>query len=214
MVPERPATLIADVTVLLLLVLMVTSASLVNEVLALEDRFDTEVGPGVRRIVYDRLTRTRGATAKAFFHLYPASVHRRWWPLFPVFDVLIPRSMGLTPENVAAGERARDAAFALIAERTGGDPDRMLVGDTLTLADITAATLLGPLAAHLLTGSLVVESVFNLPGAGAFFVHSIQNRDGFLLGGVVIVYCVLLVGFNLLVDLAYTLLDRRIRLDG
>jgi oligopeptide transport system permease protein len=70
------------------------------------------------------------------------------------------------------------------------------------------------LAAHLLTGSIVVETIFHLPGAGGFFVNSILNRDGFLLGGVVIVYCTLLVLFNLLVDIAYTLLDRRIRLDA
>jgi oligopeptide transport system permease protein len=43
-------------------------------------------------------------------------------------------------------------------------------------------------------------------------VNSIQNRDGFLLGGVVIVYCALLVVLNLVVDLAYVVLDRRIRL--
>ncbi|MGC3991544.1 MAG: ABC transporter permease subunit [Chthoniobacteraceae bacterium] len=71
---------------------------------------------------------------------------------------------------------------------------------------------LGPLAANLLTGSIVVETVFNIPGAGAFFVNSILNRDGFLLGGVVIVYCGLLVVLNLVVDVAYGWLDRRIQL--
>ena len=45
-------------------------------------------------------------------------------------------------------------------------------------------------------------------------MNSILNRDGFLLGGVVIVYCAMLVLFNLAVDVLYTLLDRRIRLDG
>jgi len=99
--------------------------------------------------------------------------------------------------------------------RAKGLPERRVIyRHALKVGILPVVSFLGPLAAHLLTGSLVVESVFNLPGAGAFFVHSIQNRDGFLLGGVVIVYCVLLVGFNLLVDLAYTLLDRRIRLDG
>ena len=63
----------------------------------------------------------------------------------------------------------------------------------------------------MLTGSIVVETVFHIPGAGGFFVHSILNRDGFLLGGMVIVYCTLLVFFNLLVDFAYGLLDRRIK---
>ena len=45
-------------------------------------------------------------------------------------------------------------------------------------------------------------------------MNSILNRDGFLVGGMVIVYCVLLVLFNLVVDMSYGLLDRRIRIDG
>lgn len=81
----------------------------------------------------------------------------------------------------------------------------------LRIAVLPVVSYLGPLAAHLLTGSIVVETVFNIPGAGGFFVHSILNRDGFLLGGMVIVYCVMLVVFNLLVDVAYGLLDRRIK---
>ncbi|MGC1481809.1 MAG: ABC transporter permease [Chthoniobacterales bacterium] len=90
----------------------------------------------------------------------------------------------------------------------------VLYKHALRVAILPVISFLGPLAAHLLTGSIVVETIFNIPGAGGFFVNSIQNRDGFLLGGVVIVYCVLLVVFNLLVDIAYTMLDRRIALDG
>jgi len=81
------------------------------------------------------------------------------------------------------------------------------------VALLPVISFLGPLAAHLLTGSIVVETIFHIPGAGGFFVHSIQNRDGFLLGGVVIVYCTLLVLFNLMVDIAYTWMDRRIKLE-
>lgn len=84
----------------------------------------------------------------------------------------------------------------------------------LRVAILPVVSFLGPLAANLLTGSIVVETIFNIPGAGGFFVNSILNRDGFLLGGVVIVYCALLVLFNLLVDVAYTFLDRRISLNG
>lgn len=84
----------------------------------------------------------------------------------------------------------------------------------LRIAILPVISYLGPLAAHLLTGSIVVETIFNIPGAGVFFVQSILNRDGFLLGGMVIVYCVLLVFFNLAVDTTYGLLDRRIRADG
>jgi ABC-type dipeptide/oligopeptide/nickel transport system permease component len=84
----------------------------------------------------------------------------------------------------------------------------------LKIALLPVVSYLGPLAANLLTGSIVVESIFNLPGTGSFFVNAILNRDVFLLGGVVLVYCVLLVGMNLLVDLAYSWLDPRIRLEN
>ncbi len=84
----------------------------------------------------------------------------------------------------------------------------------LRIAVLPVVSYLGPLAAHLLTGSIVVETIFNIPGAGGFFVQSIMNRDGFLLGGMVIVYCVLLVVFNFAVDATYGLLDRRIRANG
>lgn len=90
----------------------------------------------------------------------------------------------------------------------------VLYKHALRVAILPVVSYLGPLAAHLLTGSIVVETIFNIPGAGGFFVNSILNRDGFLLGGVVIVYCALLVAFNLIVDCLYSVLDRRIRLDG
>jgi oligopeptide transport system permease protein len=97
--------------------------------------------------------------------------------------------------------------------RAKGLADKTIVfKHALKVAILPVVSFLGPLAANLLTGSIVVESIFNIPGAGGFFVNSIQNRDGFLLGGVVIVYCSLLVVMNLVVDLAYMALDRRIRL--
>ncbi len=71
----------------------------------------------------------------------------------------------------------------------------VLYKHALRVAILPVVSYLGPLAAHLLTGSIVVETIFNIPGAGGFFVNSILNRDGFLLGGVVIVYCALLVAF-------------------
>lgn len=70
----------------------------------------------------------------------------------------------------------------------------------------------GPLAAHILTGSLIIEEIFKIPGMGPFFVNSIINRDVFLLGGSVLIYCSLLLILNLIVDLFYTILDKRIKL--
>jgi len=98
--------------------------------------------------------------------------------------------------------------------RAKGLSERVVIWKhALRVGILPVVSFLGPLAAHLLTGSIVVETIFHIPGAGGFFVNSILNRDGFLLGGVVIVYCALLVCFNLLVDIAYTVLDRRIRLE-
>lgn len=97
--------------------------------------------------------------------------------------------------------------------RAKGLPEREVIyRHALKVAILPVISFLGPLAANLLTGSIVVESVFNLPGMGGFFVNSILNSDSFLLCGVVLIYCALLGLMNLLVDLAYTLLDRRIKL--
>lgn len=104
--------------------------------------------------------------------------------------------------------------FVRTARAKGLSPARAIYKHALKIAILPVVSFFGPLAANLLTGSIVVETIFNIPGAGGFFVNSIQNRDGFLLGGVVIVYCALLVGMNLLVDIAYSLLDPRIKLHG
>lgn len=101
--------------------------------------------------------------------------------------------------------------FVRTARAKGLRESAVVYRHALRIAVLPVISYLGPLAAHLLTGSIVVETVFHIPGAGGFFVHSILNRDGFLLGGMVIVYCVLLVLFNLAVDMTYGFLDRRIR---
>ena len=84
----------------------------------------------------------------------------------------------------------------------------------MKVALLPVISFLGPLAANLLTGSMVVESIFNVPGAGTIFVNAIQNRDVMLLVGAVIIYCALLVFFNFIVDVIYTVLDKRIQLHG
>jgi oligopeptide transport system permease protein len=104
--------------------------------------------------------------------------------------------------------------FIRTARAKGLTEGIVLYQHALRVAILPVVSFLGPLAAHLLTGSIVVETIFYIPGAGGFFVNSILNRDGFLLGGVVIVYCVMLVLFNLAVDVIYTLLDPRIQLDA
>jgi oligopeptide transport system permease protein len=79
---------------------------------------------------------------------------------------------------------------------------------------IAVVTYFGPLMATLLTGSFVVEKIFAVPGLGRFFVTAVTNRDYPLVLGVTLLYAVLVVTANLLVDLLYARLDPRIRLGG
>ena len=72
---------------------------------------------------------------------------------------------------------------------------------------------LGPATAGILTGSLVIERIFAIPGTGSHFVNSALNRDYTLSMGVTILYTVLVYGLNTVVDLAYTFLDPRIKLE-
>ena len=81
-------------------------------------------------------------------------------------------------------------------------------------AFLPVLSFLGPAAATTLTGSFVVEKVFNIPGLGQHFVNSVLSRDQTLILGVVMVYSLFLLSFNLLVDIAYTLIDPRIDLSA
>ena len=71
-------------------------------------------------------------------------------------------------------------------------------------------TFLGPAAAATLTGSFVVEYVFNIPGLGQHFVNGVRNRDQTLILGTVLVYALMLLSLNLLVDVGYAFIDPRI----
>lgn len=102
--------------------------------------------------------------------------------------------------------------FLRTARAKGLTDGQAMSRHALKVAILPVVTYLGPLAANLLTGSMIVETVFNISGAGSIFVNSIQNRDVFPLCGAVIVYCTLLIVFNLIVDLLYSVLDKRIRL--
>jgi len=75
-------------------------------------------------------------------------------------------------------------------------------------------SFLGPAIAGVLTGSIVIETVFALPGIGRFFTTGALNRDYTLVMGITILYGALIIVCNLLVDLAYALLDPRVRHDA
>ncbi len=88
---------------------------------------------------------------------------------------------------------------------------RILLVHALRPALVPVASYLGPAAAGLLTGAVVIETVFALPGLGRYFVQGALNRDYPLVMGVVTLYAGLIILFNLLADLAYGWLDPRTR---
>lgn len=75
-------------------------------------------------------------------------------------------------------------------------------------------TVLGPQAAAILTGAMVVEKIFAIPGMGKFFVTSITNNDYTMIAGTTIFYGVFLVAANLIVDVLYCVIDPRVKLAG
>jgi oligopeptide transport system permease protein len=103
--------------------------------------------------------------------------------------------------------------FITAARAKGLGEGALLFKHALPLAILPVVTYSGPLLADLLTGSFVIETIFQIPGLGAFFVNGSLNRDYTLVVGLVILYAALLVVLNLLVDVAYALLDPRIRYD-
>ncbi|MGI9481956.1 MAG: oligopeptide ABC transporter permease OppB [Hyphomicrobiales bacterium] len=96
--------------------------------------------------------------------------------------------------------------------RAYGLPGYMVVGGhALRSAILPVVSYAGPAAAALLTGSVVVETIFGIPGVGRYFVQAALNRDYTLVMGTVIVIAAFIVVFNLLVDLIYAIIDPRVR---
>ncbi|EIM28194.1 ABC transporter permease subunit [Microvirga lotononidis] len=95
--------------------------------------------------------------------------------------------------------------------RSLGLPTRVIVAHALRGAALPVVSYLGPAAAALLTGSVVVETIFGLPGIGRYFVEGALNRDYTLVMGTVVVVAVFVLLFNLVVDILYALIDPRIR---
>jgi oligopeptide transport system permease protein len=91
-------------------------------------------------------------------------------------------------------------------------PRTVIVKHALRGAVTPVLTYLAPATAALLTGSLVVERIFNLPGMGSHFIEAASQRDWTLEMGVVLVYTFLLYVLNTLVDLSYALIDPRVKL--
>lgn len=100
--------------------------------------------------------------------------------------------------------------FIRTARAKGVSESGVLLRHALKNALLPVLSFLGPAAAGAMTGSFVVEKVFNVPGMGQHFVNAVLNKDLFLIIGVVLVYAGILVVFNLVVDVLYRWADPRI----
>ena len=103
------------------------------------------------------------------------------------------------------------AQFITTARAKGLTEFAILLKHAFRLAVLPVVSYSGPLLADLLTGSFVIESIFQIPGVGLHLVNSSLNSDYPVVVGLTLVYAALLVVLNLIVDAAYLMLDRRVK---
>jgi oligopeptide transport system permease protein len=136
-----------------------------------------------------------------------------WHMILPVATLALPQiaiiarlTRGATIEALRSNHVRTARAYGL--------PGYVVVGvHTLRAAILPVVSYLGPAAANLLTGSVVVETIFGLPGIGRYFVQGALGRDYTLVMGTVIVIAIFVIVFNLIVDVLYAWLDPRVRYD-
>lgn len=136
----------------------------------------------------------------------------RYW-ILPIITLALPQVAVIARLVRGATIEALHSNHVRTA-RAYGLPGRVvLVTHALRAAMLPAVSYLGPTAAGLLTGSVVVETIFGIPGIGRYFVQGALGRDYTLVMGTVVVIAVFVIVFNLIVDLAYAWLDPRVRYD-
>ena len=145
------------------------------------------------------------------------------WPIFPVglwggpWHVILPAvTLGtyfagkvsrLTREGMS---QAMQQDFITTARAKGVSEKSIVFRHALREGILPVVTYSGPLLADLMVGSFVVENLFQIPGIGVFLVNSSINRDYTMVVGMVIIYSVLLLTLNLVVDVIYGILDKRV----
>jgi oligopeptide transport system permease protein len=150
-----------------------------------------------------------------------------YWPLFrvagyepgdpsflvlPVVTLALPVIAYLAQLTRSSMREVLQSNFIRTARAKGLDARTLLFRHALRPALIPVVSYLGPAVAFIITGSLVVETVFGLPGSGRYLVQGALNRDYTLVMGMILVYGVVTLLCNLLADLLYGWLDPRVRL--
>lgn len=106
---------------------------------------------------------------------------------------------------------AAQSEFITAARAKGLGETTLLLKHAFRIALLPVVSFAGPMLADLLTGSFIIENIFQIPGIGVFLVNASLNRDYTVVVGLSLLYAMLLIGLNLAVDFAYTLLDPRVK---
>lgn len=162
----------------------------------------------------------------AFVLLYYLGFKAGWFPILykvhrPVASTILP-TLALSMFTLAQIARfarsemleALGSEYMLFARSKGLSPFRTNFVHALRNVLIPIITVLAPLVVNLMTGSMVVEKIFSIPGVGSLLVTAIQSNDYNVVISLTFVYCVLYIGLMLAVDLLYGVIDPRIRLAG
>jgi len=151
------------------------------------------------------------------------AVHLGWLPagglgdgsaahlVLPVIALALPQVAYVSRLTRGSMIEVLNSDFIRTARAKGLPEHLVLLRHALPPALMPVISYLGPATAAIVTGSVVIEQVFGVPGLGRYFVQGALNRDYTLVMGVVIFYGALIILMNLLVDLAYAFLDPRVR---
>lgn len=149
------------------------------------------------------------------------AVHLGWLPagglggaahmVLPVIALALPQVAWIARITRGSMAEVLSSDFIRAARAKGLSDTEVVLRHALRPALIPVVSYLGPATAAVLTGSVVVEEIFGLPGIGRYFVQGALNRDYTLVMGVVVFYGVVIIALNFLVDLAYALLDPKVR---
>lgn len=155
--------------------------------------------------------------------IYIFSVKLGWFPaalwgraehmVLPALTLAVGPAAYLARLTRASMLEISESLFVRTARAKGVGKIRIIVKHIFRNALIPVVTVLGPIMAFLITGSFVIEHIFSIPGMGRFFVFAVSNRDYPLVMGITIVYTVILVLANLIVDICYVFLDPRIKFE-
>jgi len=131
--------------------------------------------------------------------------------ILPVIALALPQIAYISRLTRGSMIEVLRSNFIRTAKAQGLPARKILIRHALKPALLPVVSYLGPATAAIITGSVVIEQIFSLPGLGRFFVQGALNRDYTLVMGVVVFYGVLIILFNLLVDLAYAWLDPKVK---